>query len=99
MAEEAKAESTKAGVVRPKRRRSVRVLVERLLLGSIMSVIAVMVDRRLRRAFSKPDAASPPPADQVSKQDEGEQPAHRSEQHADPSGDTSETRGQPADQE
>ena len=98
MAEGSRAESTKAGVVRPKRRRSVQVLVERLLLGSIMSVIAVMVDRRLRRAFSKPDAASPP-ADQVSKEDEGEQPAHRSEQHADPSGDVSEARGEPADQE
>ena len=83
---------------RPKRRRSLRILAERLLLGSIMSVIAVVVDRRLRRAFAKPDAASPP-ADQVSQKDQGEQSAHGSEQHADPSGDMTEARGEPADQE
>ena len=83
---------------RHKRRRSLRILAERLLLGSIMSVIAVVVDRRLRRAFAKPGTASPP-ADQVSQKDQGEQSAHGSEQHADPSGDMTEARGEPADQE
>ena len=85
-------------VARPKRRRSLRVVAERLLLGSIMSVIAVVVDRRLRRAFSKPDAASPA-ADHISQEDKGEQPAQRPEQHAHPSGDMPEARGEPADKE
>jgi len=83
-----------SGVVRAKRRRSVRVLAERLLLGSIMSVIAVIVDRRLRRAFSKPSST----ADKVSQENEGEQATHGAEQHADPSGNMSEARGEPADQ-
>lgn len=30
-----------------------RRLVERLFLGTIMSLIALMIDRRLRRAFTK----------------------------------------------
>jgi hypothetical protein len=32
---------------------SARRLAERLFLGSVMALIATMVDRRLRRAFSK----------------------------------------------
>ena len=83
-----------SGVVRAKRRRSVRVLAERLLLGSIMSVIAVIVDRRLRRAFSKPSST----ADKVSQENDGEQSTQGAEQHADPSGDMSEARAKPADQ-
>jgi hypothetical protein len=83
---------------RPKRRRSLRVLAERLLLGSIMSVIAVLVDRRLRRAFVKPGAASPP-ADHIPQEHQGEEPAHSAEQHADPSGDMPEARGEPAHKE
>jgi hypothetical protein len=41
---------------RPARKRSARRLAERLFLGAVMALIAGMVDRRLRRAFSKPPA-------------------------------------------
>ena len=37
----------------PKPKRSLRCRVERLILGSIMGVIAAVLDRRLRRVFAK----------------------------------------------
>jgi hypothetical protein len=37
--------------------RPVRRLAERLFLGSIMTVMAVLLDRRLRRVFAKDKAA------------------------------------------
>jgi hypothetical protein len=37
----------------PVRRSSFRRLAERLFLGSVMALIATMIDRRLRRAFTK----------------------------------------------
>jgi hypothetical protein len=40
-----------AAIASGPRPRSLRRLVERLFLGSIMVVIAVVVDRRLRRVF------------------------------------------------
>lgn len=36
-----------------RRSRSLRCIVERMLLGSIMTVVAVVLDRRLQRVFSK----------------------------------------------
>ncbi|MBV9101081.1 MAG: hypothetical protein JOZ46_01115 [Candidatus Dormibacteraeota bacterium] len=42
-----------SAAVAARRRRSLRCRVERLVLGSIMSVIAAVLDRRLRRVFAR----------------------------------------------
>ena len=74
---------------------SARRLAERLFLGSIMTLIAVMVDRRLRRAFRAPSAA----AEQIGEQRDGEQAADRPEQGGHPAGTAPEAGGHAADDE